>query len=100
MFRVFLVAALLCAAPAHAAEPCKRILFTASDGRFEVYIFNNGPSTLLTEIINGYAKTCDAPPTATGYVVACDGLDKFQINYTNTGDLDYDGSILKRLCAN
>lgn len=100
MFRIFLAAAFLYAAPAHTAEMCERILFTASDGRFEVYIFDNGPSTLLTEIVNGYAKTCDAPPTATGYAVTCDGLDMFQINYTNTGDLDYDGLVLRKLCAN
>ena len=100
MFRIFLVIAALVAAPAMAATDCGRVVYVAKDGKFDVIFFNNGPSTMATKIINGLAITCEAPPTASGHSINCEGLKPLGVTFTETGDLEYRGSILKRLCAN
>lgn len=100
MFRIFLVIAALVAAPAMAATDCGRVVYVAKDGKFDVIFFNNGPSTLVTKIVNGFAITCEANPTATGHNINCDGLEPFTATFTASGDLDYDGLVLRRLCAN
>ena len=90
----------LAATPAAAAAECVRDVYVAKDGKFDVVFFNNGPSTLVTKIVNGFAITCEANPTATGHNINCDGLEPFTATFTASGDLDYDGLVLRRLCAN